>query len=689
MYHSRILWFSTIFFVAHLSQVHAATINVATNDPGIGQAQCSLRDAIQAANTDAPSGGCPAGSGADRIMIGSMTYTLNHGNVTQDDPGLLIISSEIALIGQEAVIEGGRGSILKVEDTSSAPAILHATGLTIQGADHIGIIASGATLDLSDVQVLSNHYGGIHLHDAKLLLVNSVVSKNSGIPYNLSGIVVEDNSEAIIENSKITNNEGGIGCETCNGRPSSIKIKNSIIKSNGQSINASKASLALINTRVTNHGYRYGGAINCSDLPTKIINSTISGNRVGMGASALYAGSETRILNSTISNNEFGGVPGNLPRPAVYAKAGAKIINSTVSGNRGIGVAGIVAESGVEIISSTIVNNSFLDAPHAPNTAGLSGNVTLINTIISNNSSVPDCSGTLTSGSINNLISDGSCGATLSGAPLIGPLADNGGPTQTHALLPESAAIDAGNDIYCPGTDQRGAPRPQDGDGDGVSTCDIGAFELDDVPSVCDITYSLSNNKWQQISLPCDPGENNSVSAVFGDDILAAYSTGWILYRYDNSSYVALDETDTLSQGVGYWIIQKSGSEVTLDMPDNSSSTPVTSSTSCLDTAQGYFAIPLVTQLNTTQWNMVGYPFASAGNLGKVRVVTTPSPCTLYCDLDEAESQGIVHNQFWNYDGASYTKVDTGGNLDPWKGYWVSTLNQASGTSPRLLVPKP
>ena len=56
--------------------------------------------------------------------------------------------------------------------------------------------------------------------------------------------------------------------------------------------------------------------------------------------------------------------------------------------------------------------------------------------------------------------------------PLLGPLADNGGPTPTMALLPGSPAIDAGDDSACPPTDQRGVARPQ-----GLA-CDIGAFEL-------------------------------------------------------------------------------------------------------------------------------------------------------------------------------------------------------------------
>ena len=68
--------------------------------------------------------------------------------------------------------------------------------------------------------------------------------------------------------------------------------------------------------------------------------------------------------------------------------------------------------------------------------------------------------------------------------PLLGPLANNGGPTSTHALLGGSPAIDAGNPsdvggaFSCFPFDQRGMPRPADGDGNEVPICDMGAFEL-------------------------------------------------------------------------------------------------------------------------------------------------------------------------------------------------------------------
>ena len=76
----------------------------------------------------------------------------------------------------------------------------------------------------------------------------------------------------------------------------------------------------------------------------------------------------------------------------------------------------------------------------------------------------------------HNLASDRSCPFRLPSDlqntnPLLGPLANNGGPTDTLALLPGSPAINAGGSVGCPATDQRGVPRPP-------GHCDIGAFQL-------------------------------------------------------------------------------------------------------------------------------------------------------------------------------------------------------------------
>ena len=115
--------------------------------------------------------------------------------------------------------------------------------------------------------------------------------------------------------------------------------------------------------------------------------------------------------------------------------------------------------------------------------ANFEGTLTLANTILANSLSGGDClndGGLLTPAGVN-LVEDGSCGASadpthfLTGDPQLGPLAPNGGPTQTHALLVGSPAIDAVPMDQCPppADDQRGVARPQG------ATCDIGAFELE------------------------------------------------------------------------------------------------------------------------------------------------------------------------------------------------------------------
>ncbi len=123
--------------------------------------------------------------------------------------------------------------------------------------------------------------------------------------------------------------------------------------------------------------------------------------------------------------------------------------------------------------------------------------MTITNTVIANSLSGGDC---ITGGLIidggHNIDSDGSCGLDPANGslpntdPVLGPLQNNGGSTWTHALLGSSPAIDAGDDGQCPATDQRGAPRPVDGNGDGLAVCDIGSFEAALVLSPTLVTIS-------------------------------------------------------------------------------------------------------------------------------------------------------------------------------------------------------
>jgi hypothetical protein len=125
-----------------------------------------------------------------------------------------------------------------------------------------------------------------------------------------------------------------------------------------------------------------------------------------------------------------------------------------------------------------------------------SGTVNLLNTIVTGNTDrggqAPDCSGTITSLGHNLIQSTAGCtitgdttGNILGQDPRLGPLADNGGPTFTHALLPGSPAIDTASSQNAPSTDQRGVARPQ---GAGF---DIGAFEFQATTTATDTATSL------------------------------------------------------------------------------------------------------------------------------------------------------------------------------------------------------
>jgi len=200
--------------------------------------------------------------------------------------------------------------------------------------------------------------------------------------------------------------------------------------------------------------------------------------------------------------------------------------------------------------------------------------------------------------------------------------------------------------------------------------------------SSCGGSFELASNQWKQISLPCNPGSSNTVSDVF-PNMPGTYGTDWALWRYDtdnnNNSYVDLTTSGTLEQGVGYWIIQKSNNPIALTMP--AGSTPTTAAT---------FDIPLATKSNDNQWNMIGYPYDTAGTLGNTTVAAGSGVCAPSCDLDTAEGGNIVHNQLWSYIGPNYALINTSDNLEPWVGYWAPTLVNAATVAPvKVMVPKP
>ena len=220
-----------------------------------------------------------------------------------------------------------------------------------------------------------------------------------------------------------------------------------------------------------------GGGIFSNNAVLTIIDTTISGNTsngTGAGGGIYNNGGTLTVINSTISGNQ---VTGNDFGGGIFNDGTATITNSTIvdntSGNVGGGIRNHIGDTLV-LENTIIAGNTGGGSADDLSDAG-SGSVTANFSLIQTNSGF-----TLAGGSGNNITDTD---------PLLGSLQNNGGPTDTHALLTGSAAINAGNDALAldPGPDGllgTGDDVPLVNDQRSVGfgrldgTVDIGAFEV-------------------------------------------------------------------------------------------------------------------------------------------------------------------------------------------------------------------
>jgi hypothetical protein len=230
-----------------------------------------------------------------------------------------------------------------------------------------------------------------------------------------------------------------------------------------------------------------GGIYNSGPAAVAIIrDSTISGNAIGAagyGAGAgIYNYGTLNVFASTIEGNSVqaysqqgyavgGGIynagPATLTTVTISTISGNSAVNSR-DGNRS-------AAGGISGPSGTLfIRNSTITANQAGMGGGIWGAPDIRNTIVAGNIS-EDLVGTPTASGFNLFGTGPAFDETdLVGDPLLGPLQDNGGPTRTHALLPGSPAIGAGDVTDAPEFDQRGPGFPRIVNG----LIDIGAYEV-------------------------------------------------------------------------------------------------------------------------------------------------------------------------------------------------------------------
>jgi CSLREA domain-containing protein len=227
----------------------------------------------------------------------------------------------------------------------------------------------------------------------------------------------------------------------------------------------SSSFLALVRSIVRSNRAEYeGGGLGTSG-PLTVRDSTVSGNVAGASGGGIAA-RMADLENVTISGNEAALVGGGF---LWYGPAALR--NVTITGNTALAGGGIATHH-CQILCPPI--------PFEMQRTVIAGNAGLSAV---GGGPFDDCDGPPhTGGEFNVLGSSCTPGPNdVSGTPAqpldprLTPLGDHGGPTPTHALLPDSPAIDLAPS--CAGGDQRGRPRPADGDGDGAALCDAGAVE--------------------------------------------------------------------------------------------------------------------------------------------------------------------------------------------------------------------
>jgi hypothetical protein len=424
---------------------------------------------------------------AGALTITGSTLNNNSANGFTASQGGGIFNSDTLTLTDSTLSGSSAGMGGGIENSDGTVALTSSTlshnvafewGGGIQSAGTLTI--TSCTFSFNSVLVASGYGGGIEIASGTATITSSTLNGNSSA---LAGGGIDNNGTLTITSSTLNGNSavsggGGINSGGINSG-SMLTITSSTLSGNsalgGGGLNHGGTATITSSTLSDNFAsgrFPFGGGIASGGYSTaatlSLTNCILSGNSAATGGGihsyTYYADSTVSLTNCTLSGNSAA-TGGGIYNTGYSATATLSLTSSTLSGNLASGGPG----GGIV----NIVNTGYAIAQAR-------------NTIIAGNTaaSLPDVSGPLASQG-HNLIGDGTGGSgydptdlvgTASNPidPKLGPLADNGGPTLTMALLPGSPAIDAGDNTDAPMWDQRGAPFRRIVNG----TIDIGAFEV-------------------------------------------------------------------------------------------------------------------------------------------------------------------------------------------------------------------
>jgi CSLREA domain-containing protein/uncharacterized repeat protein (TIGR01451 family) len=350
--------------------------------------------------------------------------------------------------------------------------------LTRSGAGRVVEVLAGTAVELAGLTISGGTApgaaGGAILNAGSLVLEDVLLLDNSA---GSGGAIVTSGPLELLRTELRGNRADGDGGALLAVPGSRVTLTD--VRMDGNSAGgqggaiATTAPLTMTGTLLRANSAAEGGALALTGADVTVRNGELSANQVSGDGGAIWSDGALTLVGSTVAENRAstgGGIDG---------RGTLSLTNSTVSGNRASGDGGGIAIRGTLALTATTIAANLADTGGG-GVAVLAGSAAVTSTILAGNQAAvgPDCLGTLDSGGANLLEQTASCQLTPAGNllqvdPQLLPLADNGGPSRTHALSAGSPAVDAVNDGNCATlADQRGVNRP-------IGTrCDIGALEL-------------------------------------------------------------------------------------------------------------------------------------------------------------------------------------------------------------------